>query len=200
MRRILLLLACLALTACFTAGKRGNDAASAIFDLGPAVDRQKTNESLARAIEVRIPAWLDSSAIVYRLGYAEPSRIREYARARWAGLPSQMIQLRLLQEIGGQQVGQGKAACVLRVEIDEFGQWFDTTQSSRAVLHGRVLWQGRGRQLLAELPVDIVVPANSPDSAGGVTALSAAVDRLSGRVSEHEARLVAMGKLADCRP
>lgn len=193
-----ILLLSLALSACLTAGKRGSDSGLAIFDLGPSVDRELPVRSSPMAIEVRAPIWFDTLGIDYRLGYADPTRLREYARARWAGPPAQLIQQRLARALGLIAVGQGRAACVLRVEIDEFSQVFDTPQQSRALLQGRVVWLDRSRAVLDSMTVTIERPASTADSQGGVLALRAAVDVLIDTVSAHEAALTAGGRLAPC--
>jgi ABC-type uncharacterized transport system auxiliary subunit len=193
-----ILLLCLALSACLTAGKRGGDSGLVIFDLGPSVDRALPVRSSPMAVEVRAPIWFDTLGIDYRLGYADPTRLREYARARWAGPPAQLIQQRLARALGLIAVGQDRAACVLRVEIDEFSQVFDTPRQSRGLLQGRLVWLDRSRAVLESMTVTIERPASSADSQGGVLALRAAVDALIETVSAHEAALTAGGRLALC--
>jgi cholesterol transport system auxiliary component len=74
--------------------------------------------------------------IEYRLAYSDPARPRDYTRARWAGPPAQLIQQRLIQQLGLMSSGQGKARCVLRIDIDAFNQVFDDPASSRGQLQG----------------------------------------------------------------
>lgn len=201
MRLIFPLLLSLLLSACFTAGKRGGDAAMAVYDLGPGQESPVERSTGApMAIEVRAPLWFDSLGIDYRLAYAEPERLREYARARWAGPPAQLIQRRLMRDLDLIAAGQGRAACVLRLEIDEFSQIFDTPASSRAVVQGRVQWLDRGRGRLAERPVSLVQPAPSADSRGAVSALTAAVAQLTVAIVHWEKALRADGQLRGCQP
>lgn len=198
MRRLALLLISLALAGCFTAGRRGGDAPFAIYDLGTAGAGPAAQRSVPMAVEVRAPLWFDALGIDYRLAYAEPARLREYSRARWAGPPAQLIQLRLSRELDLLPAGQGRAACVLRVEIEEFSQIFETPGVSRGVMRGRVQWFDRGRTRLAERRIDLAKTAGSADARGGVAALGATVGELAGAIAAWERELAAQGLLRDC--
>lgn len=200
MRRLTVLFACFLLAACFTSGKRGGDVAMAIYDLGAPVDGPLLMRRQAVAIEVRMPLWFDALGINYRLNYAEPARLREYARARWAGPPAQLIQQRLGRDLGLVASGQGRAVCLLRVDIDEFSQVFATPASSRALIQGRLQWLDRSRGRLAERPLVIELPAGSNDSSGGVAALSAGVTEMSRQLRSWENELLASGALKACQP
>lgn len=199
MRKLSVLLASLLLAACFTAGKRGGDAAMAVYDLGPlAAEQPAAVRPQAVAIEVRMPLWFDALGINYRLGYAEPARLREYARARWAGPPAQLIQQRLARDLALTPSGQGRASCLVRLDIDEFSQVFATPTASRGVIQGRVQWLDRTRTRLAEQVVDIELPATSLDASGGVAALTAVVAKLTVRLHSWENELQASGRLKSC--
>ncbi len=199
MRRFLPLLLALVLAGCFTAGKRG-DTALVIHDLGLPAAAGARPAQLSLALEVRAPLWFDSLGINYRLLYAEPTRLREYARARWAGPPANMIQQRLTRELGLISAGQGRAACVLRIDIAEFSQVFSAPDVSHALLQGRVQWLDRQRARLAERDVSIQLAAATADSQGGVAALVGAVEQLGGQLRTWEAELLSAGQLAVCRP
>lgn len=171
--RKLLALPLLLLAACASPGKGTADIA--IYDLGsvaaPSTAMVAAHAGLA--LELRLPVWLDSTAIVYRLGYSDPQRLHQYARARWAAQPSPLLQQRLRQSLA---IAPGGAPCTLRVELDEFSQIFDAETSSRGVLRGEVLLLGKGRAPLARMPLRVDQPAASADAAGGVHALAAAVE------------------------
>lgn len=200
MRRLAMLLCCLFLAACFTAGRRGGDTAMAVYDLGAvAGDRVVVSRVSPMALEVRMPLWFDAPGINYRLNYAEPARLREYARARWAGPPAQLIQQGLLRDLGLVSAGQGRAPCLLRIDIDEFSQVFDSPAQSRGVLQGRALWLDRSRARLAERAIDIALPTVSQDSAGGVAALISAVRELMQQIRTAESEFQADGRLKSCQ-
>jgi len=195
----LLLLLCLALAACVTSGKRGGDAPMAVYDLGTPVEKRLAGDTTpALATEVRAPYWFDSLGIEYRLAYSDPARLRDYAQARWAGPPAGLIELRLIQELGLVPLGQGGARCLIRVDVEEFSQIFDTPQSSRGVLVARAALLDRSRNKLAELPVKVEKPAPTADSRGGVTALAATVAQMAGDVGAWRAELGRSGRLKAC--
>ncbi|MFZ2268641.1 MAG: ABC-type transport auxiliary lipoprotein family protein [Azonexus sp.] len=201
MRRLAALFSCFLLTACFTGGKRGGDTAMAVYDLGPAETvRSPVPRPQPLALEVRMPLWFDTQGINYRLAYAEPARLREYARARWAGPPAQLIQQRLARDLGLVPAGQSRVACLLRLDIDEFSQVFATPASSRAVVQGRLQWLDRSRGRLVERPINIEMAAASHDSPGGVAALSAAVTELTRQIQFWENEWLASGQLKSCQP
>lgn len=188
----------LMLAGCFTAGKRG-EAALAIYDLGPSAAAAEKPSALSLAIEVRAPLWFDSLGINYRLLYVEPARLREYARARWAGSPASLIQQRLMRELGLISSGQGRTACLLRIDIAEFSQVFDSPAVSRGVLTGRAQWLDRSRSQLAEREINIGIAAGESNSRAGVAALTASVEQLTALLRSWEGELLADGQLAACR-
>lgn len=188
----------LVLAACTAAGKRGAQP-PAVYDLGPpAAPLAGPAATPPLALEVRAPAWLDTPGIAYRLAYAESGRRRDYAQARWAAPPAQLVQQRLAQQLGLVQQGQGGAACLLRIDVDEFSQVFAAPERSHASLRARLRLLDRGGGALAERAVAIERLAASPDSRGGVAALTAAVEQLASEVAEWRAGLGATGKLAAC--
>ena len=196
MRRLVLLLMCFSLAACFTAGKRG-ETSIAVYDLGLPTRIDAPVRKIPMAVEVRAPLWFDSLGIGYRLTYAEPARLREYARARWAGPPAQLIQLKLVRELGLVGAGQGRASCVLRVDITEFSQVFETATASQAVLQGRIQWLDRSRARLVEQGFAFTQSADTPDSKGGVAALTATLEQLTKAVGGWENEFA--GQLSGCQ-
>lgn len=199
MRRSLALILCFSVAGCFTAGKRGGDSAMAIYDFGPLPAKLTVApRAQAMALEVRAPLWFDTLGIDYRLAYIDAARLREYARARWAGPPAQLIQQQLMQRLDLSMAGQAQARCLLRVEITEFSQVFQATDSSKAVLQGKAMLFDRARRQLAEFPINIEIPAPSQDARGGVAALSASVTQLGDELGRWEALLKAGGNPGGC--
>ena len=183
-------LCCLLLAGCFTSGKRGGDAPLAIYDFGPApVSQLPAPRQIPLALEVRAPLWFDSMGIDYRLAYVDAARLREYAKARWAGPPAQLLQQRLMQQLGLSPSGQGQSRCLLRIEITEFSQVFSAPDSSRGVLQGRVVLLDRARRQVAELTVNLEKTAASPDARGGVGALTGTTDQLAADLVGWEKQL-----------
>ena len=199
MRWLSCLLCALMLAGCFTAGKRGGDAPLAIYDFGQSpASLLDAPRRVPLALEVRAPLWFDTMGIDYRLAYVDSARLREYARARWAGPPAQLLQQCLMQQLGLAPSGQGQARCLLRIEITEFSQVFSAPDSSRGVLQGRAVLLDRARLTLAELPITLEKPASSQDARGGVGALTAAVDQLAVDLVVWEKRLAGAATSAAC--
>ena len=200
MRHFLTIVFCLFLVSCYGAGKRGGDSAMAIYDFGPPVvdDRAAPGRRGDLSVEVRAPLWFDSLGIDYRLLYDEPKRLRDYTRSRWAGPPAQLVQQRLIQQLGLMPAGQGRTRCVLRVDIDEFIQIFDTPTTSHGVIQGRVQLLDRSRTRLAGYELRIEKPAASADARGGVAALTVAVDQLIADLLGWEQQLKSSDKAAAC--
>jgi ABC-type uncharacterized transport system auxiliary subunit len=199
MRWLACLILCLNLSGCFSGGKRGGDSPLAVYDFGPAAaSLRAVPRKQPVALEVRAPLWFDSQGIDYRLAYEDAARLREYARTRWAGPPVQLIQQRLIQQLGLSMAGQSQARCLLRIEIAEFSQVFATADASRGVLQGRVVLLDRSRQQLAELVLNLEKPSPSPDARGGVTALTGAVDQLAADLADWEGTLLKAGNPGDC--
>jgi ABC-type uncharacterized transport system auxiliary subunit len=199
MRWMLVLLSSLLLAGCFTQGKRGGDTSLAIYDLGPMPERLvRQQRKIPVAIEVRAPLWFDSLGIDYRLQYVDAARLREYAKARWAAPPAQLIEQRLMHQLAFSSAGQARAGCVLRLDISEFSQIFSGPASSAGVLRLRAKWLDQSRRPAAEQDFNIEKIAISSDSRGGVRALTAAVEQLASELRAWETNLVETGKAAGC--
>lgn len=193
------ILCCLFLAGCFTAGKRGADAPPAIYDFGPApASLLPAPRKTPLALEVRAPLWFDTMGIDYRLAYVDAARLREYAKARWAGPPAQLLQQRLAQQLALSPSGQGQSRCLMRLEITEFSQVFLAPESSRGVMQGRVMLLDRARRQVAEFSVNQEKVAVSPDARGGVGALTAAVDQLAADLAIWEKQLAGNASAVEC--
>ena len=180
MRHLLIVACCLLVAACYSAGRRGGESALAIYDLvTPEVRTGDVPKRRELALEVRAPLWMDSMGIEYRFAYDEPARLRDYTRARWAGPPAQLIQQRLVQQLGMRPAGQGRTRCVLRIDVDALAQIFSDPATSRGHLQGRAQLLDSTRALVAFYEFTIEKAAPSPDSRGGVAALTGAVDQLA---------------------
>jgi cholesterol transport system auxiliary component len=184
-----LLAAVIALAAC--AGDSKGPVAEYDFGLGAATHEEPPR--LRRAISVAdatAPAWLDSSAIVYRLAYQDVAQPRAYVESRWVAPPAALFTAQLRQRLvattrsGVLVPGDGvRTDATLRVELQEFSQVFDAPGGSRAVVRVRAVLVSGGH-LLGHTSFSLDRPAPSPDAAGGARALAlaadAAIDRLIG--------------------
>jgi ABC-type uncharacterized transport system auxiliary subunit len=199
MNSVPILLTALLLGACVGGAK--NVPPAAVYDFGlPAARLPAGGTWSALALEVRSPSWFDSLNVDYRLAYDDPLQQREYAGSRWAGAPGVLLAQRLRQQLGAvSATGSTAADCLLRVDVHEFSQVFDSPQQSRGVLQGSVGLTDSRRQLIAERQVDIDQPAATADANGGVNALVLASAELARQLADWLAGLERSGALKACR-
>ncbi len=192
----------------------------AVYDFGasapspaPASLVNATNAPTARIAPVGLivgdieasPA-LESTAMLYRLAYANPQQLRPYAQARWSMPPAQLLRQRLRARLGERYAllnagdrligsaaattsttGVGTAAPAraplsLRLELEEFSQLFGTPELSTGLLRLRAtLTQASptGEQLIAQRSFTLKRPAPTPDAPGGVQALAEASEAVA---------------------
>jgi cholesterol transport system auxiliary component len=165
-----------------------------VYDFGPgaiaevAANRNASLPTLVLA-DVESSAALDSTSVLYRLGYSDAQQLRPYAQARWSMAPAQLVRQRLREQLGAQravlQAAKGlaaaKTAMTLHLELDEFSHWFESAERSSGLVRMRAtLAQSEGgvERLLAQRSFVVQRPASSADAAGGVRALTAATDAL----------------------
>ncbi len=165
---------------------------AAVYDLGPGTvqalpsNRMAPLPTLALG-EVLAPSALDTLPIIYRLGYSDAQQLRPYAQARWSMPPAQLLRQRVRETLGQRRAVLNLADGVLappgtltlRLELEEFSQLFDAPASSTGVLRLRATLTHPahgGDALLAQRSFVLREPAASADAAGGVRALTAAVD------------------------
>ena len=114
----------------------------------------------------------------YRLAYADPARVMEYAQSRWASLPGDLLERRLESRLfwpDGGPVSQ----CITSLELRRFEQVFDAPASSAGVLVLRAKLRQPGGAVVDDRVFAQQEPAPSPDAAGGVRALAAATDGMA---------------------
>lgn len=185
---------------------------AAVYDFGPgALDAATSTQPavlplLALADVDSNGGALDNLAVLYRLGYADPQQLRPYAQAHWsmpvAGLVKQRLRQVLSQQHAVVPAGegaamsrvQGKLPLVLRVELEEFSQFFASPTNSFAWLRLRatvIEKTSAGAKVLAQRQVVSRQPAITPDAPGGVRALGVATDAAAREVSVWLAQIEA---------
>ena len=166
-----------------------------VYDFGAGVESAALTQAALPATvalaDVEANVALDSTAVLYRLGYADVQQPRPYANARWSMVPALLLQQRLRERLGAQGVvlkpaqagmlrgGEVSSPWVLRVELEEFSQLFSSPQDSVGLLRLRAtVTQAtpQGDKLLGQRNFSLQRPAPQPDAAGGVRALTAASD------------------------
>lgn len=130
-------------------------------------------------VVVNAPSWLDSDMIYYRLPASEGDQARVYANSRWLASPARLFGDRLRAALSVDRVvlaaGDPAAAPALRVELEEFAQYFDSTSASHGVVQVRATLFD-GPKLLAQTTLRSQAPAATADAAGGARALATASD------------------------
>ncbi|HUX24186.1 MAG TPA: ABC-type transport auxiliary lipoprotein family protein [Burkholderiales bacterium] len=155
------------------------------YDFGLPRWGKDANPSLQQELvvaDVAAPAWMDNSNIYYRLAYQDATRPRAYALSHWVMSPAALLGQRLRADIaraskaGVFAPADGvRAEYLLRLELEEFSQVFDTATSSHAVLRLRAILM-RKRDVVAQRQFDIEQAVATPNAEGGVHALIAASD------------------------
>ncbi|WP_211461561.1 ABC-type transport auxiliary lipoprotein family protein [Collimonas silvisoli] len=153
------------------------------YDLGqlPATAAAAAALPAISLADVNSPAWLDNNMMFFRLAYANQLQPRPYASSRWTMPPAQLFQQRLksrLAQAGGTVLAMSDAALnipLLRIDMDDFTQTFDTPSHSLATLQVRASLFN-GRVLLAQKSFSRQATAPSADAAGAASAFVAAND------------------------
>ncbi len=161
------------------------------YDFGPGATAPRPTNRMAplpplALADIEAPNSLDGTAMYYRLGYQDALQLRPYAQARWSMPPTQLVTQQLRETLGqrravliageGPAVNrlEGKLPNVLRIELEEFSQLFDSPGTSVTTA---------GEKLLAQRSVVVQRPAPTADAPGGARALAdataAAVEEIS---------------------
>ena len=191
-RRSLLSLCALALAGCSALPSKPTR--PTMYDFGPEPVQAAATAPNRPALvlpDVEVNGSLESTALLYRLGYEDPNQLRPYAFARWSAPPGELLRQRLRDVLGRDRPVLDSAAGaalsrrggtpppVLRVELEEFSQLFDSPTASHGVLRLRCTLlenTGGGERLVAQRSFAVQRPAPSADAPGGVRALAAATD------------------------
>lgn len=154
---------------------------SNLYDLGPLPSVAGLPAVSVSVAEVNAPGWLDSSAMFYRLDYANSQQPRPYAHSRWLSPLPQLFSQRVKARIsaaGGIAATATDAASnlsLVRIEADDFIHAFDTPERSHGLVSVRIS-VFNGRTLIAQKSFKARMPAPSADAGGGAAALAQASD------------------------
>lgn len=138
-----------------------------------------------KVLDVGAPPMLESDRLIYRLSYADAQQTASYANSRWTMMPSQLLTQRLRAALSAHGTvltgADGVAAPVLRVELGDFEQVFDSQTESHAAVSARATFTRDGK-VIAQRTFVVRAPARSSDAAGGAQALAAASDELVAQI------------------
>lgn len=141
----------------------------------------------------------NSTAVLYRLGYADGQALHAYSQSRWSQPPALLVQQRLREILGqgGRVVlsaeggvvppfAQGRPVPVLQLALEELVHHFTQPDQSEAVLRIRatLIQPQRGAdELLGQKVIEVRVPATA-SAAGGTQAMAKAVDQTGADVRQ----------------
>lgn len=165
------------------------------YDLGMAPALQPAGVALAPVAltQMQAPRQADgSTAVHYRLAYADAQILHAYAQARWSLPPAQMVQQRLREHLGqggravlSAEAGeippsvQGRQVPVLRLALEEFSHVFTSVNDSAGWVRVRATLVDpapQGDRLLAQQVFDVRQAAAAANASAGVQALAQGVD------------------------
>ncbi|WP_409519958.1 ABC-type transport auxiliary lipoprotein family protein [Pulveribacter sp.] len=130
-----------------------------------------------------------SSALLYRLAYANAQQLQPYSQARWSQPPALLMQQALREQLGQRRAVlsgddglamllKGKRMpTVLRVQLEEFSHVFSAPQQSAGLVRLRAVVadaSAAGETLVAQRVFTVQRPAATSDAAGGAAALAEA--------------------------
>jgi cholesterol transport system auxiliary component len=171
------------------AGCAGNPAALADirYDFGPPNPAASAGTLPAvKVLDVSASDNLESDKLIYRLSYADAQQTASYANSHWTMAPSQLLTQRLrgaLSSRGTVLTGaDGVRAPVLKVDLSEFEQIFDSQSESHAAVTARATLTQSGK-VISQRTFIARAPSSSADAAGGAQALAAASDDLVAQIS-----------------
>jgi cholesterol transport system auxiliary component len=156
------------------------------YDLGPPSPAASPGALPAvKVLDVAAPDMLESDKLMYRLQYADAQQMAAYANSHWTMTPSQLLTQRLrgaLSSRGTVLTGaDGVSAPVLKVDLSEFEQVFDSQSES----HGSVTARAtliQGGKVVGQRTFISRAPSRSADAAGGAQALASASDDLVSQI------------------
>jgi cholesterol transport system auxiliary component len=158
------------------------------FDFGVEPNATPDSPALAEAqlliFDVSAPAWMDGTAMFYRLAYQNAAVPLPYAESEWVMSPAALLTQRLRSSAavhgdGGARLVGVRTPAVYRLhsELLEFEQIFDAPDRSRGVLRLRATLEGEGVWAQRTFAIEQVAP--TPNAPGGVTALTECSNELA---------------------
>ena len=156
------------------------------YDFGPplsSADAPSHDSGTFRLADILATPALDSTSMLYRLAYDNAQQLKPFAQARWSATPAQLLEQSIKMQFSraGMPLADSREAAadmfMLRLELDEFSQIFDSPDSSHAQLNVRASLS-KGRSIMAQRSFSQSMTAVSNDAAGGARAMQQASDAL----------------------
>ncbi|MDR6444626.1 cholesterol transport system auxiliary component [Paraburkholderia terricola] len=170
------------------AGCAGNPAAiwDIRYDFGPPNQAASAGQLPAvKILDVSAPGMLESDKLIYRLSYADAQQTAAYANSHWTMPPAQLLTQRLRNALSSNGTvltgADGVRVPVLKVDLSEFEQVFDSSSQSHAAVTARATLTQNGK-VIGQRTFVSRAPASSSDAAGGAQALATASDDLVAQI------------------
>lgn len=139
--------------------------------------------------DITAPVWLDTRSILYRLTYHDPARVYTYADSRWNAPPAALLTEHLRQYFATESIDRQNrdgnrengtpARYLLKLDLSEFTQIFNTPDSSQVVVQLRAsLYEPVSRLPIAHRSFLGKQTTQTADAAGAVTAFMLASNNL----------------------
>lgn len=136
--------------------------------------------------DATVPAWLDNTAIYYRLLYHNPAQSYSYANSRWIAPPAAILTRKIRDRIIADTQGQviknnttANADYTLHIDLDELIHAFDTPDDSHVEIGIRAsLIERSTRRLLAQKDFQAQEKSPSANAEGAVSAFNVASNQL----------------------
>lgn len=141
-----------------------------------------------------------STAVLYRLAYADARQLRPYQLARWSQPPAQLVEQTLRTALGQRRAvlratdaraaapgSAGVRPAIVRVQLEEFSHVFSSASQSVGLIRLRatvVVPSPTGDQLLGQRLFTVQQPAAQADAAAGTQALAEAALQASQQVAD----------------
>jgi cholesterol transport system auxiliary component len=152
------------------------------LELAPAAQTATAKQAPIALSEIDTAWGQSSTAMQYRLAYANPQQVRPYSQASWRMPPAQLVAQQVRAVLAQQRpvvsLGEGTTPLVLQLTLESFGQTFDTPTNSHASVRLRATLL-KGDQLLDQRALHAQVSAPTADAAGGAKALSEATQQVA---------------------
>lgn len=175
-----------------------------VYDFGPGLSQVpsppvRAGRAPLALADLDAPGLVEgSNDVLYRLAYADAQQVRSYTLARWSQPPAQLVQQALRDALAERRAvlpardavvqarRQGRLPLVLRAELDEFSQVFESEQRSVALVRMRATLvepTSTGELLRGQRLFVVQRPAPTPDAAGGTRALAEATAQVVAQIA-----------------
>ncbi|HYS67389.1 MAG TPA: ABC-type transport auxiliary lipoprotein family protein [Paraburkholderia sp.] len=156
------------------------------YDFGPPNPAASAGTAPAvKVLDVSAPGMLESDKLIYRLSYADAQQTAAYANSHWTMPPAQLLTQRLRNALSSNGTvltgADGVRAPVLKIDLSEFEQVFDSSSQSHAAVTARATLTQNGK-VVGQRTFIARAPSSSADAAGGAQALATASDDLVAQI------------------